>query len=218
MIDLVGRICRCEGTEAEIDAAVQLFQANCKHPDGTDLIFWPHGCPDDPAKPEPTVEEIVDKAMGHIPPWQVMAELWDWLRRVQFLQFVAQSASPSGWNGKGSGRVTVRAPDSSTLIFTEKGTWRPNGGQELGFHNVFRWVVLDVERVRLEHLRFGPDQPVFLFDLVPESPKTWVSDRPHLCQEDRYTAELQLDKGQVHLHWNVTGPKKQESIRYEYRT
>jgi hypothetical protein len=63
MITLVGRICRAEGTEDEMTADIALFQANCKHPSGTDLIFWPTGFPHDPAKPESTVEEIVDKAM-----------------------------------------------------------------------------------------------------------------------------------------------------------
>jgi hypothetical protein len=41
-----------------------VFEANCKHSAGTDLIFWPHGFPHDPEKPEPTIEEIVDKAMS----------------------------------------------------------------------------------------------------------------------------------------------------------
>jgi hypothetical protein len=51
-------------TEAELHADVALFQANCVHPDGTNLIFWPHGVPHDPTKPDPTAEEIVDKAMS----------------------------------------------------------------------------------------------------------------------------------------------------------
>jgi hypothetical protein len=63
MIALVTRICKVEGTEQEIDDAVRLFVANCKHPDGSDLIFYPHGYPHDPTKPEPTVEQIVEKAM-----------------------------------------------------------------------------------------------------------------------------------------------------------
>jgi len=64
MITLVRKIMRGEGTEAEQDANVALFRANCLHPNGTDLIFWPHGFPHDPTKPEPTAEEIVDKAMS----------------------------------------------------------------------------------------------------------------------------------------------------------
>jgi hypothetical protein len=64
MIALVEKIRRAEGTEEEIGAAVELFCANCLHPSGSDLIFWPYGFPDNPNLPEPTTEEIVDKALS----------------------------------------------------------------------------------------------------------------------------------------------------------
>jgi Colicin immunity protein / pyocin immunity protein len=59
LIALVRRIMTSEGTEKEIDAAIQLFDANCANPRKNGLIFWPHGFPHDPAKPEPTAEQIV---------------------------------------------------------------------------------------------------------------------------------------------------------------
>ena len=62
MIALVEKIRRAEGTEEEIGALVELFDANCLHPSKSDLIFWPHGSPHNPNLPEPTPEEIVDKA------------------------------------------------------------------------------------------------------------------------------------------------------------
>jgi hypothetical protein len=61
MIELVRRISEADGSEAEIDEMIEVFEANCKHSAGTDLIFWPHGFPHDPEKPEPTIEEIVAK-------------------------------------------------------------------------------------------------------------------------------------------------------------
>src|ERR1043165_4852955 len=64
MITLVERILRAEGTQAEQDADIQLFEANCKHPEGSDLIFWPGGVPHDPDRPERTAEEIVNLAMN----------------------------------------------------------------------------------------------------------------------------------------------------------
>jgi hypothetical protein len=64
MIALVDRIRRAEDTEEEINAAVELFQFNCLHPRGSDLIFWPEGFPANPNLPEPTTEEIVDKALS----------------------------------------------------------------------------------------------------------------------------------------------------------
>jgi hypothetical protein len=60
LLALVERILDTGGKNADIE----LFIANCKHPAGTDLIFWPHGDTHDPSKPEPTAEEIVEKAMS----------------------------------------------------------------------------------------------------------------------------------------------------------
>jgi hypothetical protein len=60
MLELVERILHTGGRRAD----VELFAANCRHSAGTDLIYWPHGFPHDPAKPEPTAEEIVERAMS----------------------------------------------------------------------------------------------------------------------------------------------------------
>lgn len=63
MVSLVCRICQAEGTEGEADADIELFLANCNHPSGSDLIFWPELVDDFPSGCEPTVAEIVDLAM-----------------------------------------------------------------------------------------------------------------------------------------------------------
>ena len=42
---------------------LELFQINCKHPSGTDLIFWPNLVPELPQDREPTAEEIADLAL-----------------------------------------------------------------------------------------------------------------------------------------------------------
>jgi Colicin immunity protein / pyocin immunity protein len=63
LLKLVRRISANEGSEAEIDEAIEVFQANCKHPSGSDLIFWPNLVPEFGQGREPTVEEIVDLAM-----------------------------------------------------------------------------------------------------------------------------------------------------------
>jgi hypothetical protein len=50
--------------ESESILAAQTFIANCKHPAGTDLIFWPDEYFD--GRSNPTAEEIVEKALnGH---------------------------------------------------------------------------------------------------------------------------------------------------------
>jgi len=62
MLALVARIFRAEGTEKQADADIELFVANCVHPSGTDIIFWPELVPELAGR-VPTVEEVVDLAM-----------------------------------------------------------------------------------------------------------------------------------------------------------
>jgi hypothetical protein len=48
-------------TEAESTLAVKTFQRNCRHPGGSDLIFYPEQHFN--GRRNPTAEEIVDKAL-----------------------------------------------------------------------------------------------------------------------------------------------------------
>jgi hypothetical protein len=64
MLALVDRIYRAAGSETQANADVELFIANCRHPSGSDLIFWPDQVPEFRDDHEPTVEEIVDIAMA----------------------------------------------------------------------------------------------------------------------------------------------------------
>jgi hypothetical protein len=145
-----------------------------------------------------------------------VVELWSCLHRVRSLRFVAQSALATGWNGVGTGSVIVGAPADSVLIFTESGSWQPTGGRPLRFSNVFRWSRINADLIRLEHLRFGADQPVYLFDLSSEMGGEWISVSPHLCEQDCYAAKLWLQERGLWLRWTITGPKKQECIEYFY--
>jgi hypothetical protein len=108
-----------------------------------------------------------------------MVELWNCLGRVRCLRFVAQSALATGWQGVGTGSVVVDAATDAILIFTESGSWQPTCGRSLRFSNVFRWSRINTDLIRLEHLRFGVDHPVYLFDLAPGAGDEWTSVRPH---------------------------------------
>ncbi len=48
----------------DYDFYLELFVVNCKHPSGTNLIFWPNLVPELPQNREPTAEEIADLALG----------------------------------------------------------------------------------------------------------------------------------------------------------
>jgi hypothetical protein len=144
-----------------------------------------------------------------------LSHLWERLGSVQSLSFVAHSARPGGWNGAGSGTVKVLRTDEATMTFTEAGVWRPEGGRDIRFSNVFRWSITE-NTIRLEHLRFGEDRPVYLFDLAPVGEGEWRSISPHLCREDCYAAVLLVRRDTIVLRWSIDGPRKKESIEYTY--
>jgi hypothetical protein len=146
--------------------------------------------------------------------------VWERLCLVETLSFHARPRSDtnSGWEGTGEGEVTVDRPHPLTAIFHERGTWKPSGGREMPFRNVYRWTA-DPEGtlIRLEHLRFGARRPVPLFDLIPVDDDVMESSEPHACAEDRYSARLLHDQEVIRLNWTIRGPRKDESLDYTYR-
>jgi hypothetical protein len=145
-------------------------------------------------------------------------QLWDRLRRVRYLSFVARSGTESGWNGRGVGTVEVRESADAAMTFQEQGDWRPEGGERvIRFNNVYRWTRAG-GLLRLEHLRFGADNPVYLFDLTQTGEREWRSASPHLCREDCYAAVLLVRDDGIVLRWSIDGPRKQEVIEYLYAT
>src|SRR6266478_2654180 len=78
---------------------------------------------------------------GSKTPCQAIDALWERLSQVRALSFLARSGKPDGWNGKGSGTVVVQQTEAGSMTFTESGVWRPEGGRDLRFRNVFRWTI-----------------------------------------------------------------------------
>lgn len=150
---------------------------------------------------------------------QVLLAFWEKLLNVTEVSFHAMSKTGEeiGWNGKGQGEVTKTKEGSNILTFTEKGTWQGKQGGELAFSNVFRWT-LDRRAgvISLEHLRRGPDHPVFLFHLAPTSKHALSSVDSHLCEGDTYFGQIHFDRFSLRLNWRVIGPKKNEEINYYY--
>jgi len=145
--------------------------------------------------------------------------LWTRLADVNALTLEARSTnSDVGWNGMGRGEVVVEIVESGTMLFHENGGWTSDGGTKLAFTNVYRWTALaESSSLRLEHLRLGNENPVYLFDLKQTGKVTWQSVEPHVCREDLYTAIMTFDGEVLALHWTIKGPAKNESIRYSYR-
>ena len=144
-----------------------------------------------------------------------LPDVWALLRDVRSLRFDARSEAATGWNGVGMGVVAVSEPGAGVVVFEESGVWESPGRAQVRFTNVFRWSIVG-EALRLEHLRFGPDRPVFLFDMSPDEHGNWQEISPHQCRDDCYTASLRIAGPQLLVSWSIQGPRKQESIHYTY--
>ncbi|MES2122991.1 MAG: DUF6314 family protein [Chlamydiota bacterium] len=150
---------------------------------------------------------------------QVVLRFWKMLTGISQLTFLAKTRSKEeyGWNGKGKGEVGVVREGENVLVFSEKGSWKDREGREVGFTNVFRWT-LDrrAALISLEHLRRGPEHPVFLMHLEPSGSNAMSSVDSHLCESDSYFGRLHIDCGCLRLSWRVIGPKKNEEMDYFY--
>jgi Family of unknown function (DUF6314) len=144
-----------------------------------------------------------------------MIRLKEAFLRIQSLCFVSHSDCETGWNGKGTGAVKVEANDD-VIVFYESGKWRNSKDREFGFKNTYRWT-FERNHVKLEHLRFGENNPVVLFYLEAISETKWTSVCPHKCDLDLYSADLTIEEEQIILKWKVKGPGKNEEINYWYK-
>ncbi len=148
-----------------------------------------------------------------------LSMIWSRLASVSQLTFHAKTKSHTegGWSRQGKGEVRVVREENAVLVFYERGIWKDGIGQQIGFSNIFRWN-LDVQAnvVSLEHLRMGAANPVFLFYLAPDGPKSLRSVDAHLCKNDAYLGKVYLEPQGVTLQWQVVGPKKNEEIKTCY--
>ncbi len=148
---------------------------------------------------------------------QVLLAFWDKLASVQQLSCQAKTNSKDthGWIGKGD--VSLSKEGSNVLLFTEKGSWTDKQSNEMGFTNVFRWTFdRHAGIISLEHLRHGPEHPVFLFHLTPSGTHSLKSVDSHLCGGDVYLGQIHFNQHALHLSWRVIGPKKNEELDYYY--
>lgn len=145
----------------------------------------------------------------------VVREVWRRLMQIRHLRFAARTRVATGWHGDGSGRVVPEQAAPDTLHTTETGTWQPPAGPPLPFRNVYRWT-RRAGRLRLDHLRHGPEAPVYLFDLIPDGPDALRAAAPHVCNDDLYVGTLRLTPDALILLWTIHGPHKDERITYHY--
>lgn len=115
------------------------------------------------------------------------------------------------------GEVNVKEEKPGVLLFIVRGKWVKGIGQETAFHNSLRWTFLfEDSLIRLEHLRHGPDHPIFLSHLSPISPRHLQSIDPHLCKGDCYFGRLEFSKPGIYMTWRILSDQKNETLHYVY--
>lgn len=145
----------------------------------------------------------------------LLLSFWERLKSIKQLTLYAKSHT--GWNGKGAGEVLVSKENETALLFQERGAWQMQKGEQISFSNTFRWTLdQSAGMISLEHLRLGPNAPVFLFHLAPTDGHLMASVEAHLCEEDAYSAQAVWDRHSIHLTWRAIGPKKNENMEYFY--
>ncbi len=151
---------------------------------------------------------------------KVLLDLFERMKNVSEVTFEAKSHSKAsvGWKGRGKGEVIVSYDGASTLIFQEEGVRTLDGTDAFNFSNSFRWTLHRIDcLLGLEHLRFGPKAPYFMFHLRPTGKNCLESIHSHLCKEDTYFGSIHFDEHTIHLNWRIIGPKKNEELEYIYR-
>ncbi|WP_150466365.1 DUF6314 family protein [Francisella sp. SYW-9] len=145
-------------------------------------------------------------------------DLFSQLAKINGFEFESSSGekSQTGWNGSAKGSVTIKVEQNS-IYFKEQGHFKLNNtDRETKIENEYIWQKINSKRIRLSHARFGYENLVTLFDLIPKDENTWHSENQHVCVDDLYSAELYILDTGIELTWQISGPKKQEKIKYFY--
>ena len=115
-----------------------------------------------------------------------------------------------------SGSVQTKVILSNEIHFNEFIHWENESSLLINSRNTYRWMFCNSGNIKLEHLRFGKDNPVFLVELFPSGKNEWSSIQPHNCNDDLYYAELKLENNNIILSWNVKGPTENYRLKTRY--
>lgn len=138
---------------------------------------------------------------------------------ISIFAFTSLSDNPlNGLDGIGTGEVKVVLENLNSILFYETGRFNNTLNKSVKCSNIYQWDFdLNKNRISLSHLRFGLNNPVFLFDLVFNSANKMISEKPHLCKQDEYHAEVFIEKDIIKLNWLVKSNIKYNKMEYEYR-
>ena len=114
-----------------------------------------------------------------------------------------------------TGKVKTES-DNRRIIFYEDVQWRNESSLLINSKNIYHWTFLTSGNIRLEHLRFGKDKPVFLVEFLFTKENAWKSIEPHNCNNDLYSAKLSMNDENILLYWSVKGPTENYSLKNIY--
>ena len=115
-----------------------------------------------------------------------------------------------------SGFVNVEKKHNNEIIFNEQLHWENESSLLINSRNAYRWIFCNSGNIKLEHLGFGKDSPVFLVEPSPSGENKWTGIQPHKCNDDLYSAELKLENTDIILSWNVKGPTENYRLKTKY--
>ena len=147
---------------------------------------------------------------------QALDELHQRMAAVSGFSFTARGGpqSQTAWNGTAIGQVSV-ARDGKSLVFNEVGNFTPEcSTRSFNQTNFYRWEFLD-DSVNVYQERRG--EPVFLVNLIVQD-DIWQTHESHLCVKDLYSLKLEIIENEIIATWTISGPKKDESLEYRYRS
>jgi len=139
----------------------------------------------------------------------------DKLEKVKRLNFKVNHPNPS-LNIQLNSNLNVIRQDNNSIITEELGKWVNNYGQRVVSKNIFKWSALNDSILKLEHLRFGEEKPLFLVNFYNEKNYLWKSLEPHICGQDIYNAELDIFPTNIKLEWKINTPKHTYTIVSKY--
>ncbi len=148
----------------------------------------------------------------------MLLQFWEQLGKVQHLTVSAKSKEVHEQSTKmGKAEVAIAASSGCSLVFQEKGHWLLDEHPSSAFSNSFRWTLdLNSSLITLEHLRYGPTHPVFLFHFTPFGPHMLESVDAHLCNQDTYLGNIGWDRKRIEFRWRIIGPNKNTELTYYY--
>jgi hypothetical protein len=151
-----------------------------------------------------------------------LVDLWERLNRLTRFSFKVNPSNSSliGWQGEGSGLIKRRSEHSqmtpgALLETIERGEYAIAPQCKLTMHNHYLWQ-FEGDHIRLTHLRFGWDKPVFLFDIIENKAGEIVTRQSHQCAADNYNALFTLLPEGISVQWHIQGPNKCEVLDYVY--